>query len=319
MGKYSFDFNVAALTQYSHQLDTNLIYKAYASYKTLSMITKYPIKSRINKINLVNDNLYVTNKSCTPASVSGVSFKQVTLTACDLRVQEKYCKETIEDYWLAEAYALGIVSPDIKSIAGVIDETNAKKMAEYLEYTAWQGVAGGSGSYSKCDGIIVALSGSSDTVRQTWAHSSYTYANQGWTNWSTTGATLTVDKFINAIPAGVKTKQLTLFVGTDVFFNIVTNLEDSKSGMFVGKDLSLSNWEIIYPKMPNLKIVGVVGLDGTTHGVLLDPKQIYTPVDGAKMQEVALWYSQDDDATYYRGDFLSGFVVTRPEEAVVNF
>jgi hypothetical protein len=194
-----------------------------------------------------------------------------------------------------------------------ISEMIIKEIMEHNEVADWQGDTGSGNVYiNRYDGLIKTIDAAATAVD---GNTNAVTAATGITS----GASGNVDTLIrdacNARPAKLKSSTTqVLFVGQDVFDKYADTLQ-AKNLYHV----NATEWTDYVMKVvgKNVKLVGVVGLDGTNRMFLGSTENFFLGFDLQNdEEEFDMWYEKKDDKVYYRVKFKRGLQVAYPSELV---
>lgn len=181
---------------------------------------------------------------------------------------------------------------------------------EQNETADWTGDTSSANVYIKrYDGLIKTIDAATTAVD----------GNSSAATAITTGASGNIDTLVkdicNARPAKLKSApNQVLFIGQDNFDKYVDTL--NAKNLF---NVDATEWSDYVTRVvgKNVKLVGVVGLDGTNRMFLGTQENFILGFDLQNdEEEFDMWYDKKDDKVYYRVKFKRGLQVAYPDEIV---
>lgn len=220
---------------------------------------------------------------------------------------EGFCQDELQSKFPNTVLAPGSSNNDApKGWQEKVVDVKVASINETLELTYWQGDT--AGTYSLFDGFIKLIDADGTAIN---GNTSATTALTGITASNVIGL---VDDMYTAAPAKVKRSgELVILVGDDVF------------DMYIGalKAANLYHYDAEHDNGV-LKIGGsrgtlqrVYGLDGTDRMFASKGSNFVAGMDVEDEEDIIkIWYSEDDDKTYFRTKAKSGAQVVNVDEIV---
>lgn len=311
--KFKFGFDVSDLADYTDQEKTELLLRSFYESKTFSTSRsmgadlEVGIKSSKQIQKFAVTAVPQTNNGCGFNASGDAPFTKVVITPGKIKYQDVLCPKTLEAKWTQKLLTQGQNNDDKKlTFMATIEEALKALIAEHNEKTDWQGdTASGNAYLNKYNGLIKFIDTAAVSVAgNTAALTSLTVSN----------AFASAIAMVDALPAKLKGKpNLVLYVGTDTYDKIVTNLFNLNNFHFTQ---DTAGYEMTLP-VKGVKVIGVHGLDGTNRMFLMQASNITwgTDMEGEE-DEFNYWYSMDDDNIKYSVKFSRGVVVAYPDEVV---
>jgi hypothetical protein len=308
-----FGFDVSTLGNYTDQESTQLILRSFFANKTYAVSrangadleTGIKSSKAIQKFSLTA--VPQTYSTCGFNASGNAPFTQVVLTPGKIKYQDILCPKQLEAKWTQKLLTQG-QNQDENKLTFVDDIENAliSLIKEHTEVMDWQGdILSGNEFINKYDGLIKNIDASTLAVN----------GNTGNLNSITSSnAVGAIMAMADALPAKLKGKEdLILYVGTDTFDKIVTNMFTLNLYNYVAET---GNYELTIPGK-GIKCIGVHGLDSTDRMFLMRASNITygTDMEGED-EEFDLWYSKDDDNIKYSVKFSRGVVCAYYDEIV---
>jgi len=139
---------------------------------------------------------------------------------------------------------------------------------------------------------------------------------------TTTNALDVMDDMIANLSTDVADRpDLTFFMGVDDFRKYIVALRTANNFYFDPSSIENRGGllEMMYPFNPNIKVVGTVGLNGSSRVVLGPAKQIVAGTDlMSDFSEFQLWYDINSDQLKHRISTKLGVNIAYPEFWVSN-
>jgi len=304
-------FNVASLTNYVNEQQTDLISRLYFEKTSSDYFTLQSGVKKTDALHLLAVTAFPQDGSgCSPTASGDVVFTNRDITVGQITYFSGFCmKDLIPKYTQILLRAGNAETEDMAFEAEVADSI-IKTIMEHNEVADWQGdTASGNVYINRYDGLIKIIDAATTAVD----------GNTTSATAITSGASGNVDTLVNAManarPAKVKSAlNQVLFVGQDTFDKYVDTL--NAKNLFNVDATSWANYSVSIPGK-NITLVGVVGLDGTDRMFLGTQENFFLGFDLQNdEEEFDMWYEKKDDKVYYRVKFKRGLQVAYPNEIV---
>jgi len=303
--------DVSALSDFNNEVAGELIVKSVYGGSTMEYITvKEGVKYQ-EPINLMEVDLQLQGGTCVSTPSGSLTFTQRDITVCPRTSFDGICLKDMDKKYLGiadlepgsynETFAL------VSNYSELLVNNFQKKNDQFL----WQGDQAG------CDaayGLETIISGSTAGV--------VVPAGSGSLAITTTNALDVMDDMIANLSTDVADRpDLTFFMGVDDFRKYIVALRTANNFYF--DPASIENrgglLEMMYPFNPNIKVVGTVGLNGSSRVVLGPAKQIVAGTDlMSDFSEFQLWYDINSDQLKHRISTKLGVNIAYPEFWVSN-
>jgi hypothetical protein len=303
--------DVSALSDFNNEVAGELIVKSVYGGSTMEYITvKEGVKYQ-EPINLMEVDLQLQGGTCVSTPSGSLTFTQRDITVCPRTSFDGICLKDMDKKYLGiadlepgsynETFAL------VSNYSELLVNNFQKKNDQFL----WQGDQAG------CDaayGLETIISGSTAGV--------VVPVGSGSLAITTTNALDVMDDMIANLSTDVADRpDLTFFMGVDDFRKYIVALRTANNFYF--DPASIENrgglLEMMYPFNPNIKVVGTVGLNGSSRVVLGPAKQIVAGTDlMSDFSEFQLWYDINSDQLKHRISTKLGVNIAYPEFWVSN-
>ncbi len=311
--KFKFGFDVSDLANYTDQEQTELLLRAFYANKTFATSRSMGADLEVGIKSSKQIQKFALNavpqgySDCGFTASGDAPFTKVVLTPGKIRYQDRLCPKALESKWTQKLLSAGQNQDEGKLLfISTIEEALKSLIAEHVEKMDWQGDTTSLDAYlNKYDGLIkfidtaaLAINGNTANLTSLTASNSFAAAMA----------------MVDALPANLKGKQdLVLYVGTDTYDKVVTNLFNLNNFHFTQ---DTAGYEMTLP-VKGVKVIGVHGLDDTNRMFLKQASNITWGTDMEGEEDVFdYWYSKDDDDIKYSVKFSRGVVVAYPNQVV---
>ena len=303
--------DVSALSDFNNEVAGELIVKSVYGGSTMEYITvKEGVKYQ-EPINLMEVDLQLQGGTCVSTPSGSLTFTQRDITVCPRTSFDGICLKDMDKKYLGiadlepgsynETFAL------VSNYSELLVNNFQKKNDQFL----WQGDQAG------CDaayGLETIISGSTAGV--------VVPVGSGSLAITTTNALDVMDDMIANLSTDVTDRpDLTFFMGVDDFRKYIVALRTANNFYFDPSSIENRGGllEMMYPFNPNIKVVGTVGLNGSSRVVLGPAKQIVAGTDlMSDFSEFQLWYDINSDQLKHRISTKLGVNIAYPEFWVSN-
>jgi len=303
--------DVSALSDFNNEVAGELIVKSVYGGSTMEYITvKEGVKYQ-EPINLMEVDLQLQGGTCVSTPSGSLTFTQRDITVCPRTSFDGICLKDMDKKYLGiadlepgsynETFAL------VSNYSELLVNNFQKKNDQFL----WQGDQAG------CDaayGLETIISGSTAGV--------VVPVGSGSLAITTTNALDVMDDMIANLSTDVADRpDLTFFMGVDDFRKYIVALRTANNFYFDPSSIENRGGllEMMYPFNPNIKVVGTVGLNGSSRVVLGPAKQIVAGTDlMSDFSEFQLWYDINSDQLKHRISTKLGVNIAYPEFWVSN-
>ena len=304
-------FDVSGLTDYVNQNSTDLISRLYFEKTSSDYFTLQSGVKKTDAIHLLAVTAFPQDGSgCSPSASGGVAFTDRNITVGQITYYSGFCMKDLIPKYTQMLLAAGNSETESMSFESEIATSILSTIMEQNETADWQGDTGSANVYiNRYDGLIKTIDAATTAVD----------GNATAATAITSGASGNIDTLIkdicNARPAKLKSAlNQVLFIGQDNFDKYVDTL--NAKNLF---NVDATEWTDYVTKVvgKNVKLVGVVGLDGTNRMFLGTQENFILGFDLQNdEEEFDMWYDKKDDKVYYRVKFKRGLQVAYPDEIV---
>jgi hypothetical protein len=306
-------FNVAGLSDYSNQENTDLFIQKVTLQKTAGYAQKVGgVKSSFAFHLLLTTPIVQDGDGCGYTASGDVQFTDRTLTTYALKFEDTLCLRTLEAKWTQKLLNSGQNYED-SDIPSVIMSDIADQIANKIESYDWTGTTGA----NFYNGIATVIE-----TANTFTEANAAAYGTPQTAISNTTIDETLDMLMNAaiakFPTWVGQTNVKLFVPMAVIGYYQQYL--FRNNFFHFKPENIGNNE--FPWIgTNWSIVGVNGLTGTgTAGTkcwMFETDNIFLGFDADSDETSArLWYSQDNDNHRYSFRLRRGWDTPYPNRFI---
>ena len=303
--------DVSALADFNNEVAGELLVKSVYGGSTMEYITiKEGVKHQ-EPINLMEVDLQLQAGTCVSNPSGSLTFTQRDITVCPRTSFDGICLKDMDKKYLGIADLEPGSYNETFALASNYSELLVNNFQKKNDQFLWAGdQAGCAASY----GLTSIISGSTAGVVVPVGSGSQAI---------TAATTLDVmDDMIASTPSDVADREdLTFFMSVQGFRNYVTALRNANNFYF--DPASIENrggiLEMAYPFTPGVKVVGTVGLNGSSRVVFGPAKQIVAGTDlMSDFSEFQLWYDINSDQLKHRISTKLGVQIAYPEFWVSN-
>ena len=303
--------DVTALDNFNNEVAGELLVKSVYGGSTMEYITiKEGVKHQ-EPINLMEVDLQLQAGTCVSNPSGSLTFTQRDITVCPRTSFDGICLKDMDKKYLGIADLEPGSYNETFALASNYSELLVNNFQKKNDQFLWAGdQAGCAASY----GLISIISASTAGV----------VVPVGSGSQAITAATAldVMDDMIASSPSDVADREdLTFFMSVQGFRNYVTALRNANNFYF--DPASIENrggiLEMAYPFTPGVKVVGTVGLNGSSRVVFGPAKQIVAGTDlMSDFSEFQLWYDINSDQLKHRISTKLGVQIAYPEFWVSN-
>lgn len=296
----TFDYDVSGLGAYVDEQSEELIVKQVTSAQTLQYINiQQGIKSS-EELKLMDDTITYQAGDCSMTASGDTVFTDRTISVETLGFKKAFCNKDLDGFWTQLQLRAGAMDEDKELIfEEEIVNYLLSKHARELDKLIWQGnKSSGSGNLAFMNGFAQFLTTGNGCVDLNTSSSSEVTT-------STAYDIFYDDVFTNSPVAVAESEDFVCFTGRGNFIKLMKNLVDLNFFHYSPDQIATMN-EVTLPGT-DMRVIKVNGLNGKD--------DIYTGKASAftfgtdlesDLDNIELWYSQDDDKIYIRSKFRAG-------------
>tara|TARA_R110000796_G_scaffold99565_2_gene207741 strand:- start:1450 stop:2397 length:948 start_codon:yes stop_codon:yes gene_type:complete len=307
-------FDVSTLTNYVNEQSTDLISRLYFEKTSSDYFTLQSGVKKTDALHLLAVTAFPQDGSSCSATASGdVVFTDRDLTVGQITYFSGFCMKDLISKYTQILLRAGNAETEEISFESEIADSVIKTIMEHNETADWQGDTASANVYiNRYDGLIKTIDAATTAVD---GNTEAVTAATGITSGASGNVDTLITDLVNARPSKVKSApNQVLFVGQDTFDKYVDTL--NAKNLFNVNATDWANYTVnVVGK--NVKLVGVVGLDGTNRMFLGTQENFFLGFDLQNdEEEFDMWYEKKDDKVYYRVKFKRGLQVAYPNEIV---
>lgn len=306
--KYDFSFNTGNLVEFKNENQPLMAEMLFSPTTVASGIDVVVGQKHDFKLNSLDNDVYLRASSCGWTVSGSTNFGQQTVEVETLDLKEALCPKTLTSTWISQIMRAG-ANPDELPFESFIVESKTKKLATEIEKMYWRGnKTTGTGNLSLVNGMAVFLKtdGNSIYVAQTGA----TTINN---------VIARIDEIVNAIPEAIlDSPDLAIYVGSDIYRTYVNALLKSQYPVSNESQTKPYGKSFMIPGY-NVEVIMTAGLTGTGHMYASAKSNFVFATDlTSDMENIEVWYSQDNDEYRLKTSFRMGAGAHFPELVVQN-
>ena len=303
-------FSLGSLTSYVEENKAELITKAILGSKTMGLVdVRTGIKSSESIPVLESTTPWQSGAGCGFSSSGTTSVTQIQISTTPIQVMEQVCLNDLESYFTQKWLPPG-ANNDSTSIEANIVNRKIAQIAAQVERAIWQGKT----SYTN-DTVLKSINGFLSTIDT--AGTAVAATSQSAIN-TTTVRGIFEDIYSKIPAAALWNEEVVAFCGMDVFKTLIIKLTTDNLFHYT-TDAAANRWEIYYPGT-NMKIIAVPGMNNDNP---VETGSLPTAVKNriiatyksnlivgtdlsSDMDNLKVWYSEDDDVLKFRTRFRLG-------------
>jgi hypothetical protein len=307
-------FDVSGLTDYVNEQSKDLISRLYFEKTSSDYFTLQAGVKKTDALHLLAVTAFPQDGSGCSATASGdVIYTDRNITVGQITYFSGFCMKDLIPKYTQTLLKAGNAETDSLPFEAEIADSIVKTIMEHNETADWQGDTASANVYiNRYDGLIKTIDAAGTAVD---GNTGAVTAATGITSGASGNVDTLIRDVVNARTANVKSSiTQVLFVGQDTFDKYVDTL--NAKNLF---NVDATEWSNYVMKVvgKNVKLVGVVGLDGTNRMFLGTQENFFLGFDLQNdEEEFDMWYEKKDDKVYYRVKFKRGLQVAYPSELV---
>jgi len=292
--------NLSGLSEYTDQHSGELIKEAVLTGRTVETVrVKGEIKHSAT-INRLSSSLTAQAGACGFNSAGSTSLTQRTITVDDIKINESFCLNDLEDFYTSTMMNPGSYNEELP-FEQIFAENKRDLLKALIEDLIWKGDKdSGSGNLELANGLVKLL----DAEVTSPYSGTYTIA--------TFSANIidTVDEMIGKLNEDViDSEDLVLFMSYANYRTYAKALRDANLFHYTGAENQGDNFSQMHPGT-NVKVMAVRGLRGINRLVLSPASNIVVGTDLVDdAEDFKLFYSQDNDEVRFISKFKIGVQV----------
>jgi len=289
-------FNLSDLTAWTDEHKIDLIAKSVLKGRTIDLINLQAGIKNSATINVLSSSPIFQAGACGWNASGSTTISQNDLTVCDIKINESYCLNDLEQYFTSKYLKPGSYNEDL-GIEATFAGERASKISELVDLLAWRGGdAGETGNLTLCDGFLKKMKADTSVIDVTGlTFSSSTIVDN-------------IDAVVAAIPSDViDASDLHIFMGYDMFRKYAKALRDANLFHYTGEENQGGDFTLMVPGT-NVRAIAVKGLNGKNFVVATPASNLFVGTDLlSDMEDFKYFYSQDNDEVRNLVKFKIGF------------
>lgn len=294
--------DLTGLSQWTDENKMELIRASILKGRTIDIIQVQGGIKHSATINLMSSPVTGQAGACGFNPLGDTPLTQRAIEVCDLKVNEVYCLNDLEDYYISQKMNPGSYNESLP-FEQLFSEEKRDQLGALIEDLFWKGDTAGVGNIALCDGMIKLLD--TEAVPAISITAAMTTSN----------AIDIVDEMIADIADDViDAGDLKLFCSYSQYRTYASALRNSNLYHFDGKEGA--DFRMMIPGV-NVEIVAVRGLSGLNEMVLSPASNLYYGTDLMNDAEsFKLFYSEDNDEVRFISKWKQGVQVAFPQFVV---
>lgn len=312
--KLDFSYDLAGLSNYVDQLNTDIIQEAVLSPITMSYVNVVLGIKGTQNVNLLSETLEVQNgNTCGFENSGSTTFTTAPITVGQYKVNQSLCLQSLNELWLGQFLNAGSYNENAPFEQAIVD-LQTRQIKRFNEDTLWQATSGSS-SFS---GFIELFENTAGVVELSGATALC----------SITGATVQekanrileqVDNIIDALDRNIfQRDDVIIYMGLPAFKCYLTALRNVNNFHIDTRNEKLGQVYEVYHPQTNFKVVGCPGLN--TDLIAAGPMQFMLVGTDLMSDEDTFrsWFSMDFQEVRIMSAWKLGTALAFPEFFVTN-
>jgi hypothetical protein len=312
--KLDFSYDLAGLSNYVDQLNTDIIQEAVLSPITMSYVNVVLGIKGTQNVNLLSETLEVQNgNTCGFENSGSTTFTTAPITVGQYKVNQSLCLQSLNELWLGQFLNAGSYNENAPFEQAIVD-LQTRQIKRFNEDTLWQATTGSS-SFS---GFIELFEDTAGVYELSGATALC----------SVTGATTQekanrvlaeVDNIIDALDRNIfQRDDVIIYMGLPAFKCYLTALRNVNNFHIDTRNEKLGQVYEVYHPQTNFKVVGCPGLN--TDLIAAGPMQYMLVGTDLMSDEDSFrsWFSMDFQEVRIMSAWKLGTALAFPEFFVTN-
>lgn len=306
-------FDVSLLNDFTPEAKSPILKKITALGNSAQYFSFEPGVKHTTPVNLLESNPVIQDGfSCISTPSGSTAFDSTrVLTVCRRTAYDAFCLNTLETKYTGELLSAGSDYDATEAIMNIVQDDMADKYARALEDGVWS-VAGVNGC--GVDGLYQLSDSSNEpSINVIATPRSGSDLNDNIRD--------EVKKMVKAIPTEVKDRQdLTIFMSVELLYDYLDAVnENNNYHVSVEKLMGGNILEVAHEYMPNVRLVGTIGL-GDSQRILAGPSKLimYGVDTAADATYVRRWFDDNTEEVKIRMASKQGVQMVDPAYFVTN-
>lgn len=321
LSKMNFSYDLAGLSTYVDQLNSDIISEAVLSPVTMEFCNVIPGIKGTQNVNLLSETLVVqTGTTCGWSNSGQTTFTVAPVTVQALKVNTSLCLQQLNTLWLGQYLNAGSYNENAPFEQAIID-LQTKQIKRDNEYRIWQASTGGTGNYpgSTFSGFEELLTNTAGVVQVTGATALCAVTGTSVQD-KANNVLGQIDNIIQLLNANVYDRDdIVIFMSQQQFKCYLQAVRNANNFWIDSSENKLGSVYSMYHPQTNYKVVGVPGLNGSNL-IAAGPAQYFLIGTDLTSDEDSFraWFSQDFQEVRIMAAYKIGTQIAFPEFFVTN-
>ena len=306
MKTHKFGYDLSSLTQYTEEQVLPLVTRSVYAARTAQLVRIQTGIKYKEVINIMDNQLVIqTGDTCGFNPTGDTSFSQRDITVASLKVDQSWCVQDLENYWMQTQLTPGSIYNGVP-FEQAFSEFQADLIGERNETFLWQAATGSGDLY---DGFIAIIDGAGTAINGN---------TSGATAITTANVIGIFDDMVSALPSRLDSKDdLAIMCGWDAFKTLIQALRAANNFYYNGvEENPYKTGDLDLPGY-GIKVHAVHGLDGTNRIFLGRTGNFVIGTDLENDADNFLFWMRDDKETFaFKVRYKLGTQVAFPDEIV---
>jgi hypothetical protein len=306
---HKFGFDLANLNEWVNEQELPLLTKSLFDNDAARHLVPMTGVKHKQALNLLDDAIHFRTPSCGFAASGDTVLSQREMFVGGAEVNKSWCIRELEEFWTQMVLPAGSIYKDLP-LEAVMLNLIAGLIAEKIGIAIWQADrSSGDPDLNKWDGLMKQINTSAAFIPA---------VNTGITSITSSNAIQVIDNVVAALPKGLRKKRdIGIFVGWDVFQDLLVNLRNTNNFHINGADENPYESGILKSPTWGIPIIAQFGLEDTNTIYAMRSSNGFLGTDlQGEEDSFEVWYEKKDDAVLARARFKYGTQVGRPNEIV---
>jgi hypothetical protein len=326
LSKMNFAYDLAGLSTYVDQLNSDIISEAVLSPVTMEFCNVIPGIKGTQNVNLLSETLVVqTGTTCGWSSSGQTTFTVAPVTVQSLKINTSLCLQQLNTLWLGQYLNAGSYNENAPFEQAIID-LQTKQIKRDNEYRIWQSSTGSTtgSTYpqyqgSTFSGFVELLKNTAGVVQVTGATALCSVTGSSVQD-KANNVLGQIDNIIQLLNANVYDRDdIVIFMSQQQFKCYLQAVRNANNFWIDSSENKLGSVYTMYHPQTNYRVVGVPGLNGSNL-IAAGPAQYFLIGTDLTSDEDSFraWFSQDFQEVRIMAAYKIGAQIAFPQFFVTN-
>lgn len=315
LSKLNFSYDLAGLSNYVDQLNSDIISEAVLSPVTMDFCNVIVGIKGTQNVNLLSETLVVqTGTTCGWSDSGSTTFTVAPVTVQSLKVNTSLCLQELNSLWLGQYLNAGSYNEQAPFEQAIID-LQTRQIKRYNEDLLWNATSGTS-AFSGFKQLLANTAGVVKLTGQTALCSVTGVTAQEKAN----NVLAQIDNIIARIDRNIYDRDdIVIFMSQQAFKCYLVAIRNVNNFYIDSAENKLGSVYSVYHPQTNYRVVGVPGLNGSDL-IAAGPQQYFLIGTDLQSDEDSFraWWSQDFQQVRIMAAWKLGTALAFPQFFVTN-